>query len=84
MSNDKSSNRPYDVLVVEDSADDVELFLRTLRKVQLETGIEINLQALSNSSQASVRLKEHKFDAIFLDVGLPPPDGLELARRIRS
>ena len=52
--------------------------------MQLETGIEINLQALSNSSQASVRLKEHKFDAIFLDVGLPPPDGLELARRIRS
>jgi CheY-like chemotaxis protein len=81
---EKSINRPYDVLIVEDSADDAELFLRMLQKTQFDVGIEINAQAVSNGTQADAQLEEHKFDAIFLDIEMPPPDGMELTRRIRS
>jgi len=75
---------PYDVLVVEDNADDVDLLLRVFRQVQTEMGMEINAHAISNSTQAAVQLDDHRFDAIFLDIEMPPPNGLELAKRIRN
>lgn len=84
MPNDDASNRPYEVLVVEDNADDVELFLAALRKVQADLEIEVNAQTISDGALAAAKLKERKFDAIFLDINLPPPDGMELTRMIRS
>src|ERR1700722_15629610 len=75
---------PYDVLIVEDNADDLDLLLRVFRQVQSEMDIEINAQAASNSVQAAARLGEHKFDAIFLDIEMAPPNGLELAKRTRN
>lgn len=75
---------PYDVLIVEDNADDVDLLLRVFRQVQSDMGMEINAQATSNSTQAMAQFNNHRFDAIFLDVEMPPPNGLELAKRIRN
>jgi CheY-like chemotaxis protein len=71
----------YNVLIVEDNADDVELFLRVLRKVDVD--LEINAHSVSNSMEAAAQIKEQKFDAIFLDIGMPPPDGIELTKQIR-
>jgi CheY-like chemotaxis protein len=47
-------------------------------------GIEIKARAIMDSARASTLIKEQKFDVIFLDVGMPPPDGIELTMRIRS
>lgn len=84
MSNELSSNRPYDILVVDDNSDDAELLLRTLRRLQLDMDIEINAQVISDSTQAAGQIKEHKFDAIFLDIDMPPPNGIELATQVRG
>jgi CheY-like chemotaxis protein len=75
---------PYDVLIVEDNTDDLDLLLRVFRQVQSDIGIEINARAVSNSVQAAAQLDEHKFDAIFLDIEMAPPNGLELAKRTRN
>jgi CheY-like chemotaxis protein len=84
MSREHSRTRPYDILIVEDSADDVELFLRTLRKVQVDMDMEINAHTVSDGSEAIATLKGRRYDAIFLDVNMPPPDGVELTKLIRS
>jgi two-component system, chemotaxis family, chemotaxis protein CheY len=69
------SNR---VLVVDDEPMLCELIHDVL------TSAEIEAVPISNSAQASALLREEKFDAVFLDVRMPPPDGIELARQIRA
>ncbi len=81
---DNAAVRPYEVLLVEDNSDDAQLFLHALQKVQIELDREIRTTSVSNGVDAAARILERKFDAIFLDVNLPPPDGVELTRRIRS
>lgn len=80
---DSAAVRPYEVLLVEDSPDDAQLFLHAMHKVGIELDREIRTSAVSNGIEAAARILEKKFDAIFLDVNLPPPDGVELTRRIR-
>jgi CheY-like chemotaxis protein len=80
----KFSNRPCDVLIVEDDADDTDLFLRTLQKVQMGVDTKITAHVVSNGIEASELFGKKKFDAIFLDINMLPPDGMELARRVRS
>jgi len=84
MSKEQSRSRPYDILIVEDSADDVELFLRTLRKVQADIDVEMRAYPVTDGTQATATLKGRRYDAIFLDVNMPPPDGVELTKQIRS
>jgi two-component system, chemotaxis family, chemotaxis protein CheY len=84
MPKDPSTNRPYQVLIVEDNADDVQLFMHAMRKVQMDLEIELNAKAVSDGVQGAAELKAQKFDAIFLDINLPPPDGMELTRQIRA
>ena len=40
--------------------------------------------SLSDSREAAARLAQEKFHAFFLDMRMPPPDGLELVRLIRA
>jgi CheY-like chemotaxis protein len=84
MSREHHRNRPYDILIVEDSADDVELFLRTLNKVQVDMDMEINTHHVADGVGAIATIQKRKYDAAFLDVNMPPPDGVELTKQIRS
>lgn len=84
MPKSNSTPRPYDILIVEDNDSDVELFLRTLRKVQLEMDVAIQPHAVSSGAEAATQLRGRRFDAIFLDVNMPPPDGVELTMQIRN
>jgi CheY-like chemotaxis protein len=84
MSREHSRNRPYDILIVDDNTNDVELFLRTLRKVQSDMDIEINAHSVVDGAEAAATLRDRKYDAVFLDINMPPPDGVELTKQIRS
>ncbi len=53
VSNEQIGTRPYDVLLVEDSADDRELFCAHCGKTQMDVELEINARAVSNSAEAS-------------------------------
>jgi CheY-like chemotaxis protein len=65
-------------LVVDDDAANCELIKEVLHSVDIES------LALTHSGQAVTYLAREKFDAIFLDVNMPSPNGIELTRKIRS
>jgi two-component system chemotaxis response regulator CheY len=62
--------------------DDDPLICELIRDV-LESA-EIGSHTTSDSQQASILIREEKFDAIFLDVRMPAPDGIALARQVRA
>jgi CheY-like chemotaxis protein len=62
--------------------DDDPLICELIRDV-LESA-EIKSHTTSDSQQASILIREEKFDAVFLDVRMPAPDGLALARQVRA
>ncbi|MGH9494928.1 MAG: response regulator [Candidatus Sulfotelmatobacter sp.] len=66
------------ILVVDDDASICELVQEVLRSVEIES------LALTHGGQAVTCLGREKFDAVFLDVHMPAPDGIELTRKIRS
>jgi CheY-like chemotaxis protein len=66
------------ILVVDDHAPSCELISEILRSAGFEA------DSLTDSAEAAERLAKEKFDAVFLDMRMPPPDGLELARRARA
>ncbi len=69
---------PAKVLVVDDDPLTCEL----IREILCSAGMKAT--SLTDSAEAASRLQTEKFHAIFLDVRMPSPDGIELARQIRS
>lgn len=65
------------ILVVEDD----KAMLQLLGDVLAQMGAEPRLVA--SSAHAAELIEREKFDGIFLDLIMPAPDGLELARRVR-
>jgi CheY-like chemotaxis protein len=66
------------VLVVDDDPAMCELIREVLSSADMEAF------TLTDSRQASAHLANEKFSAVFLDVRMPPPDGIELTRQIRA
>lgn len=66
------------VLVVDDAPEVCEL----VEAVLTSAGMEVLVT--TDSQQAAGHLAREKFDAVFLDVRMPEPDGIELARRARA
>jgi len=66
------------VLIVDDDPANCELIREVL------VSAEIDCVALTRSELAIGHLATEKFDAIFLDVNMPSPNGIELTRKIRS
>lgn len=69
---------PNRILVVDDDPIVCELIQEVLRSAEMEA------DAVTDSTRAAARLREEKFDAVLLDLRMPPPDGIELARRMRA
>jgi len=65
------------ILVVDDDPLICELIQDVLESA------EIKSQTTSDSQQALILIREEKFDAVFLDVRMPAPDGIALARQVR-
>lgn len=66
------------ILVVDDDAASCELIAELLRSAGFEAS------SLTSSAEAAERLSDEKLHAVFLDMRMPPPDGLELARHVRN
>ncbi len=66
------------VLIVDDDAPTCELISDVLAKAEIEA------YGVTDSLAAGLRLRQEKFDAVFLDARMPSPDGIELARRVRA
>jgi CheY-like chemotaxis protein len=66
------------ILVVDDHAPSCELIAEILRSAGFDA------DSLTDSREAAERLTKEKFHAVFLDMRMPPPDGLELARHVRG
>ncbi len=69
---------PGRVLVV----DDDPLVCELIHDVLGTAGIES--RTVTDSTQVAAHFREEKFEAVFLDVRMPPPDGIELAQQMRA
>jgi len=69
---------PAHILVVDDDPLTCELICEIL----LSAGM--GADSVTDSAEAAERLKREKYHAVFLDMRMPPPDGLELARQVRA
>ncbi len=69
---------PAQILVVDDDPLTCELICEILRSA----GMEAN--SVTDSAEAAERLRREKYHAVFLDMHMPPPDGVELARQVRT
>ena len=68
------------VLVVDDSEDDVFLF----KKLVSKSGIQVNIQSSTDGNSAIESIMANHPDCIFLDYNLPGMDGLGVLKKIRS
>jgi two-component system, response regulator len=80
----------YQILLVEDNADDVELTLRAFRKSDLvntvtvaRDGVEALDYLLATGSHAD-RAGNQLPDLVLLDIKLPRVDGLQVLERLRA
>ncbi len=69
---------PARILVVDDDPLSGELISEILSSAGMDTSF------LTSSVEAAGRLKREKYHAVFMDMRMPPPDGVELARQIRA
>jgi CheY-like chemotaxis protein len=69
---------PAEILVVDDDPPTCELICEILRSAEFEATSE------ADSAKAAELLRRKKYHAVFLDMRMPPPDGLELARQVRA
>ncbi len=69
---------PSKILIVDDDPALCEFIQEVLVSEQMQAHV------VMDSMQAAARLREERFDAVFLDMRMPLLDGIELAKRIRS
>jgi signal transduction histidine kinase/CheY-like chemotaxis protein len=66
------------ILLVEDNSTNQILFLKFLKKLNL------NADTASNGLEALEKIKNKDYDIIFMDLNMPIMDGLETTKRIRE
>lgn len=69
---------PQKVLIVDDDASTCEVLETMLRAA------DIQALTLTDSGRAVEVLRNQRFDAVFVDVNMPAPDGMEVTREIRT
>ncbi len=69
---------PPQILIVDDDPLTCEFICEILRSA----GMEAN--SVTDSTVAAERLRREKFHAVFLDMRMPPPNGIELTRQVRA
>src|SRR3954470_10650990 len=80
------SNRPLDILWIEDSSDDVDLFMYAVKKAQVSVKIDLCMDGEEAMSRllASAPRAAQRPDLILLDLNLPKKDGREILAEIKQ
>lgn len=79
-----------ELLLVEDSLDDVEFFLHTFRAVQLPVQVQVALDGaealdfIFGTGEHTGRSAAGRLKIIVLDLKLPKVDGLEVLRQVKG
>jgi CheY-like chemotaxis protein len=85
-----SENDAVQILIVEDTPEDLELALRALRKANLSNRIQVArdgaeaIEFIFAEGAHSGRNVENRPKVILLDLKLPKIDGMEVLRRLKS
>ena len=85
-----SEHNAVEILIVEDTPEDLELALRALRKANLTNQIQVArdgaeaIEFLFAEGKYSGRKVEDGPKVILLDLKLPKIDGMEVLRRVKS
>ncbi len=85
-----NENHVVEILIVEDSPQDLELALRALKKANLANHVHVTrdgaeaLEFIFGEGAHAGRKIENSPKVILLDLKLPKVDGLEVLRRIKS
>lgn len=85
-----SENNAVEILIVEDTPQDLELALRALRKSNLTNCIQVArdgaeaLEFIFGEGEYAGRKIENGPKVILLDLKLPKVDGLEVLRRVKG
>lgn len=75
---DPESKARIRILVIDDEPALCELVEAVL------AGAGMEVRSISDSKRAVERLQKEKYDAVFLDVWMPSPDGFEVAQQMRA
>jgi len=84
------TQRPIEILLVEDNNDDLELTLHSLRKENLANNMHVArdgeeaLEFLFCNGAHADRSFDHPPRLVMLDLKLPKVDGMEVLKRIKS
>jgi two-component system, response regulator len=83
------NEKVIELLLIEDSKEDAELTLRSLRKINLGNNIKVlvdgedALNFIYSKGKYADRIGAHNPKLILLDLKLPKIDGLEILRRLK-
>jgi two-component system, response regulator len=81
---------PVEIMIVEDSPEDLELTMRALQKAKLSNRIQVAcdgaeaIEFIFCEGPHTNRKIENKPKVILLDLKLPKIDGIEVLRRVKS
>lgn len=62
--------------------DDEPQVLKVFKDLVEPLGLQV--ETFSDSREAALRINREKFDGVFLDAGMPDPDGFELTKLVRQ
>lgn len=81
----KKAKAPFTILIVEDSATDVELMLHAIEQADLKPlGGDFEMEVRATAEGALELLNERAVDLVLTDMMLPGMDGLDLVSRIQN
>lgn len=87
---DKKMKNEYEIVIVEDNANDAELMVRSLKKNQLSNKLviledgELALDFIFCRGKYADRQLHYSRIVVFLDLKLPKVNGLEVLKQIKS